>query len=380
MTKAKLVGFLLLACVAATLTAAAMPDRILAGDAISYRERMHELFQGQVPYLDFDFEHLPGAIVPMAAAWVLGGSMGLPQFAISLAVVSSVFLLLTGLALSDLERILERGLAWRWLVSVMPLLPFLVFRNDSWPVLLAVAAFWAASIRGRSGSLLAWAGVVTKFWPVTWAAVEWLRGRRYRAAFTALLGVAMLVLLRSDSVLRIQRPSGVHSETLASSVLGIVGTLTGTPLSLMETSALYLEAPWWAHLINFVPAVAVALMAFYFMGHEFDWRRAWLFVGTVVGATMIASPLLSTQFMAWLTPFAALKPTHAKVMGVINILSLAMILNYNRAVEGNLEWFVLALARNATLLGLLILMALQLRSMRDSDSSIQLMFARSDEG
>jgi hypothetical protein len=359
-TRVRLLGLLLLASLAATLSAAAMPERVLAGDAISYRQRMGELFAGQWPYLDFDFEHLPGAVVPMAAAWVLGGSSSLSAYAISLSIVSMLLLAITAWVLYDLETILPPGLAWRWLLAVIPLLPFLLFRNDAWSVLLLVAAFWVGATRAGDGSGWAWVGVLTKFWPVVWAVVEWWRGKRARAVMTVLLGLGMLFLLRSGPVLRVQRPTGIHSETLASSVLGIFGHLSGVPPVLRETSALYMEASWWAHLINLLPASALILIVLLLKGAAFDWRRAWLMTGVLVGSVIIASPLLSTQFVSWLTPFAASKPTFARQMFVINLLSLLMILNYDDAVSGELTWFLLALARNVLLLFLLLFMAVHL--------------------
>jgi hypothetical protein len=273
--------------------------------------------------------------------------------------------------LYGLETVLLAGLAWRWLLAVIPLLPFLLFRNDAWSVLLLVAAFWVEATRAGNGSGWAWAGVLTKFWPVVWAVIEWWRGKRARAVITVLLGLGMLFLLRSDPVLRIQRPTGIHSETLASSVLGIFGHLSGLRPALRETSALYMEAPLWAHMINLLPASALILFSLLMKGSVFDWRRAWLMTGVLVGAVIVASPLLSTQFVAWLTPFAALKPTFARQMFVINLLSLVMILNYQAAVNGELTWFLLALARNGLLLFLLIVMVVHLKGRQGRLPSIQ---------
>jgi hypothetical protein len=347
---------------AAILFAAAFPDAILAGDAEAYRERMAELFSGNVPYVDFDFEHLPGSIVPMAAAWLLGGHAGLQEFALGLAGVSVLLIVGTGALLVDLEDTIGDRLALRWTGAVVPLMPFLLFRNDSWSVLLIVFAFWLA-VRGAIGysaTASAWLGVVSKLWPGAWGAVEWWRGRRARALVTATLVVAALLLLRSGPILRIQRPVGVHTETLAGSVLALVRISLGQPLGLEQTSALYIEAPWWAHLINVTPALVLVCLCLPILRRPFTWAGAWLLSGLLIGLLMVASPLFSTQYMAWITPFAATERRPWLLLVGLNVLSLILITTWTDGLAGEGQWFLLVLLRN---LGLLVLLGLITRAL-----------------
>ena len=83
--KRRIVLAVIVASVASVLLAAVLPETILAGDAEAYRARMAEMFSGRLPYLEFNFEHLPGAIIPMSIAWLLGGSQSLQAFALALA-------------------------------------------------------------------------------------------------------------------------------------------------------------------------------------------------------------------------------------------------------------------------------------------------------
>ena len=347
---------------ASVLLAAALPESILAGDAEAYRERMAHMFSGLLPYFEFNFEHLPGAIVPMATAWLLGGNESLQVFAFALAAVSTLLIVVTGVLLVDLEQQLGGGLAIRWAVALVPLLPFLLFRNDSLPVLLVVLAFWLAirSDDGWRGTVVAWIAVATKLWPGAWTVLEWWRGRRLRALITLFLSVAALLVLRTRAVLAIQRPIGVHTETLAGSVLGLFRSLRGLPVEVHQTSSLYIEAEWWAHLFNALPAAGVAIASLTILRRRFLWADAWLLFGALTGSLILASPLFSTQYMAWITPFASSRRRSWALLVVANLLSLVIILTWHEGLSGAGSWFFLVLIRNLVLLVLLTLMVFDL--------------------
>ena len=354
--KRRVVLAVIVASVASVLLAAVLPQTILAGDAEAYRDRMADMFSGRLPYLEFNFEHLPGAILPMSIAWLLGGSQSLQAFALALAGFSALLISITGVLLVDLEDKFGTGLAIRWVGALVPLLPFLLFRNDSLSVLFAVGAFWAATRsheRGSAGIIPAWLGIASKLWPGSWAAIEWWRGRRTWALATAILTLGGLVLLRTAPVLAIQRPVGVHTETLAGSLLGAVRHVNGLPLQLRQTSALYIEAEWWAHLINVVPAIALAIAALSIFQRRFSWPHAWVLFGVLTGCLMLASPLFSTQYMAWISPFASTRRRSWAILLLTNVLSFALIVTWNRGLEGTGWWFWLGVGRNLLFLTLL---------------------------
>lgn len=352
---------LVLGSVTAVLIAAALPSSILPGDAEPYRLRMAQLFSGKIPYLEFDFEHLPGAIVPMAAAWLLGGSSSLQFYVLALAGVSTICLLATGTVLQRLESALGAGLAWRWALGVLPLLPFVLFRNDPWPVLLTVVAFALGVGHSKSDSLLVALGAVSKFWPATWSVIDWWRGRRLQALLIAGIGVTMLGLLRTDAVTRIQRPVGIHTETLAGSLLAVVRSVQGRPLGLQQTSALYIEAAPWVTLANALPGLVIAALVLTGLRRPFSWPRAWTTFGLLVGGIVLASPLFSTQYLAWLSPFLATRTTWLRSAFAINVASLGIILAFDAGLRGEIWWFGALVVRNLALLALLSYLALRER-------------------
>jgi hypothetical protein len=294
----------------------------------------------------------------MGLAWLLGGFLDLPRYVIALAAVSTLLLVITGLLLRRLEPELGKGLTLRWLVLVVALMPFLVFRNDNWTVALTVAAF-AIALSGHTGwaGTLIGVGIASKFWPVSWVPIAWWRGRRIQALALAVVGLTALFLLRSEPVTAIQRATGVHTETVAGSVLGLTRAISGDPLEIVRTSAAYIEVPIWAHLLNLIPGGVLGLVGLRALRTEFTWPKAWQVIGSTTGAVMLASPLLSTQFMAWLAPFAATSKRTWGLALAANMASLLLIASWRPDGFGRVWWWVLAAGRNAAFLALVASLA-----------------------
>jgi hypothetical protein len=124
------------------------------------------------------------------------------------------------------------------------------------------------------------------------------------------------------------------------------------------------ESGWSAQLVNLLPGLILATIAISGIRTSFDWRKAWVLVGALVGSVMIASPLLSTQYMSWITPFAAFRRSWAFLMLGINSLSLIVVLLFDRALLGDITWFVLIVVRNVGLLALVIALTREVASVR----------------
>lgn len=360
---------LVLAAVASVLLAAVLPKTILAGDMIAYRERMALMFSGQVPYFDFPFEHLPGMLVPLALAWLLGGATGLPDYALAFAGLSTLFLLLTlRLLLLIEDRLSTSGFVVRWLLITVPLLPFLLFRNDSFSVLLVVLGIWLVMRNLSAGSLVALVGaVLSKLWPAVWAASEWWRGRRLRAIGLSIAAVVGLAIQFSPAVQSIQDPRGLHTETLMGSLVGLFRSATGSELAVTTTATAYIDAPGWMLLVDLLVGAVLAIGCLRRSREGFNWQGAWVLSGGLVGAGLVASPFFSTQYVAWLGPFVALDRRLTRVMLAINIASLALITTWHQLFEGRIWWWGLLVVRNLTLLALVVGL-IRVQSSRGADS------------
>ena len=343
---------LLAAAAASVVLASALPETILAGDALAYRERMVALFAGQVPYFDFPFEHLPVMIIPLAAAWLLGGFSGLPGYALSLAAVSTTCLIGTGAILTYIEdRLANPGLVVRWLLTTVPLLPFLLFRNDSFVILLTVAGIALALIGKDGWSMLSlMGGILAKAWSAVWAVGEWWRKRRWAALVLLVAFVGAVAITLSPPVQSIQSPQGLHTETFAGSVLGLVRSLRGLDLQTTTTASAYLAAPNWAPGVNLLVGGLVAAWCLPRMRSPFTWPGAWILTGSLLGAGLLAAPYFSTQYVAWLLPFTAWHRRTSLAMLAVSASSLVLISTWHRLFEGTVWWWSLLVGRNLLLL------------------------------
>jgi hypothetical protein len=345
---------LLVASVVAVLLAAALPETILAGDAAPYRERMVQLFAGGWPYFSFPFEHLPGMLVPLALPWLLGGGSGLSAYALALAGVSAAFLLATAAFLLRAEaQLAAPNLAIRWLLLTVPLLPFLLFRNDAWSILLAVAGIvLAMEGRSRASILALIAGVLSKIWPAVWAASEWWRGSRWRALALIIAAGGAVTITLTPAVQAIQDPRGLHTETLAGGMLGLGRALAGADLGIVNTATAYIAAPAWALVANLAVGGVLGVRALRPLTKPFSWEGAWGLTGALVGAGLLAAPYFSTQYVAWLAPFAAQHRRWTGPMLVVSLSSLLLIVNWHLLFAGTVWWWALLAGRNLVLVGL----------------------------
>lgn len=326
----------------------------LAGDPGIYRNRMALLFDGQVPYLDFFFEHLPLAIIPMAVPWLLGGAFGEILYTVLFAVLMALCLYAT---LSLVERIGDAVMVEqsgvRWVAVAGWLFPIVLFRYDPIPVLLVmVSVVGFMGTRGRNAAWSASVGVLVKGWPVVLAMTEWWRGRRWRAAGLGALALAMTVLVALPGFSRVRAFSGIHSETLSGGVFTLVRLRTGSPFQLIpDAGATYVAVPVWAIVANLTLGVLLLVLALYKARGEFSWDRGIRLLGAATVAILIGSPLLSPQFLLWPTPFLALHSNSLvrRLAIGVSLLTLLYMLGWNPGFEGDLWWVGVMNLRNLVL-------------------------------
>jgi hypothetical protein len=361
--------WLLGACVA-TLPLLAVNPEALGGDPAIYRDRMAELFAGQIPYVDAAFEHLPVAAVPMALAWVLGGAASPWTYTIVFATLMLGCLLATALLLDTVGRRSGLGPAGkRWVVLSLPVLPLVLFRYEPWVVLLVAAAL-AAGVTGRhrATALLQWLAIGVKGWPVVLAAGDWLKGHRARAFLAALVTAACAGLLLALPGFRAARAfRGIHTDTLAGGVLTLTRWMAGEPVGRFDAAgAIYVDAPGWTLLVGLNVGVAVAALALLRVNTPLTREAGYALSGALVAALLLASPLFSPQFILWLTPFVALhRQPRVHVLGFVSVaLTGVFMLGWHPLYEGNLWWLPLVSLRNAALLGLALTVAWSVGSQR----------------
>ena len=280
-----------------------------SGDARVYAAEMDTMFSGAIPYLDFRFEHLPLAIVPLASAHVVAMLTGLPftyPFMVSMLAMTFV----TGVLVARIGEKLGLGDAGRrWVIMVAPMLLIVPFRVDALSVMLTVAAVFYAIDRRETASLAATiGGILSKGWPVILAVTDWWRGKRRRAGLVVAFTVLVSVVLVAMPGFRTGRSFvGVHGETFSGSLVIVGRLLTGQDPQIVHTAgAEYVMAGSWAILLNLAIGGAIALASLTVLRRKFSWRGGVALVAALAYGVLLAAPLLSAQFMLWPIPFVAL--------------------------------------------------------------------------
>jgi hypothetical protein len=335
--------------------AAVLPDSVVKNDPSFYAERIAPLFEGQLPYFQFDFEHLPLAMVPMALAGVIERTAGYSNYPIIFWVLMSAVMFGVGYYVERVGRTLGvAGSGRRWVFIAAGVIPLVTFRVDGISLLLALMAFTYMIEAQERRSVWAMAGgIAAKGWPVTLAVVDWWRGRRRRALLTvSLTAIAGLVLLAIPGFTSGRAFTGIHVETLSGSLVGLFRTAT-TPSArtVLNAGASYVEVGVWAPFLNLLVGLSLGIAVLKVLRSDFAWDKAAGVVGVSIIALLLASPLLSAQFIIWLTPFAALTRNQRINIGagVVALLTGTIVMFWHMDA---VWWWSVIVVRNLALIWL----------------------------
>lgn len=351
-----------------------------------------ETLDGPVlPYRDYVAEYPPVNFpVIVAPAWMSEGQA--PVYCSWLrAILASLCLgalyLSTRLAAachSGQERLL-----WLSLLGALGLGQVFITRLDALPLFLCVGALWAAFREkpGWTGIFLALASgakIVPIFLVPLFVAHWWLAGERskaFRCSLMAALGVATLfvplLFLPSghlQAMFRFHDERPIQVESTFGLLLRVQQHLLGTPVELVHNYGSWnLESPM-AHiylaLAKPLALGSVALMVMLYC-HWLNWGRAsleaelrrWYLLracGATVLALMLASKVLSPQYLIWLWPwvFLAESPKN-RLFPLLCLASFLLTQGVTQVMDGPMvrgePWGTAVLGlRNLSLLGMLV--------------------------
>ncbi|MCP4305532.1 MAG: DUF2029 domain-containing protein [bacterium] len=335
------------------LAVAASPWAVYRNDPIAFADRSRPFLDGQLPYVDYEFEHLPLAFLPMLTAALLETVLPINYTIIFWLVMSGV-LFGCGVALNRLgDKVGVSGAALRWVLISWAVVPLLSFRLDALSVLLTLLALlWAIDGRTRQSAWAMGGAIAAKGWPIVLSVVDWWRGKRRRAAVTValtafgVLGLALFPMFRSGRSF-----SGVHIETFTGALIALVRNLSGSSTQVsFAAGASYVDVGAWALVVNVLIGLSLGLFALRVLKTQFNWRTALDLIGVLTIALMLLSPLLSAQFIFWATPFAALSASSKVQSGIAAAVILTGVFVTFWFMDSWWWWAVIA-ARNAILLG-----------------------------
>lgn len=346
-----------------------LPNAVLSADAQNFQDRMSAILDGNMPYVDTLYEHLPLALPPMLLPRILPGGAETFIYTALFGAFMTAFLIGTGVVVGRLGAAAGRdGAATGWAAVALPLVPIVAFRIDPVPTLLAaVALYLAFTARPGPAGWASVAAIAAKGWPVVLAPVEWWAGRRRRAvglaAFTAVLGA---VLLLTPGFQEGRDFSGVHLETMAGSLLAWIRSLGGADSGLgMSAGAVYVAAPGAVLVVGITLGSGLLWLTRRLWRQPVSLSSAAQLVGLLTMAMLLASPLLSAQFLLWLTPWIIFFPG-SRIRRLFIAAGLATTGLLALWDPNEVVWQSVLLARNVLLLGVAWEMVRHARSHSES--------------
>jgi hypothetical protein len=313
--------------------------------------RYHQVARApHTPYVDFAFERPP---IGLAEIELLAGPtadatkwrLGLSQLVLDLAVSA---LLAMGWG---------SGAAAIYLLLATPLVPFLYFRSDLLPVALAVAGVLLARRRRQvlGGAVLA-IGTMAKIWPLALVPVLVVR-RSWRAlciwAAGLAVGLGSWIGWAGWKAPLQTLPLG-HGWQIES-VVGAVLRLSGREVVTFERGTYWVGSdPLWAHVLAIGAAATLGYLVLAPARKRPEIAEG-VFALTVVGALLLFSPLLSPQYVVWLTPWAAIAATAGErgttpLLLLISTLTALELWGFERLIRDPWPYEGLVLGRNVLLL------------------------------
>lgn len=329
-------------------------------DLLVYHSRMSELFAGNLLYVSGQFEHFPLAAAPMLVAWGFGGWSSVAAFEVAFILVGGGLFVATGGLLTQIGDRLGIPKAGCWFFALsLPLAPFAVARTEPW-VLFLVAMSLRSLVQESESRFAGWAAlaVAAKAWPVVLGVEAWRIG--WHRAAVILVGIAAavsLILLQLPGFLSGRSFSGIHSETLVGALLLAWRAVSGLPLGLHNSAgAVYVSAPGLAILAELFIGVIAGATALRFRRPEGRRTERFRLVAVLTLAMLLASPLLSAQFILWPVLFLALVPSRAVRLAAGVIVTLTAMEFYGfAALPGSVfMWSGVVILRGLLMAGLAI--------------------------
>jgi uncharacterized membrane protein len=343
----------------------------------------NRLLAGQVPYRDYLLEYPPAALVFFTLPRVAGERFSAYYNAFDFEVFCAQAVILLLLFLIARKRNEEPAIMLAaYTVFVLAAGPIVIQQFDIFPAALALAAVYCYSRRRFSAAAAMLAlGTLTKVYPLLLAPVFaiplWRRRsfadlRRGAIAFFATTIVALLpLLIVAPTALRsflgyhtsrgIQIESTYGSLVLVVDKLGLITAGIGMSFGSWNVSGLLADALVPISAVLLAAAVAWALIRVNRVAAAGSWELVddtsviALASLLVIGCGLLASKVLSPQYLIWLLPFVPLVPAAARrtvwpLFVVIGILTYYIFpTNYIRLVYDDAATIAVLVLRNLLL-------------------------------
>jgi hypothetical protein len=364
------------------------------GIYLGYASRV---FDGQMPYRDFNLEY-----PPLALLFFLIPRLFTAQWTVFAVLYQSEILIFAWLGLWVTFLIARKlGKApWKLLapytLAILFIGPIIGQQYDIFPavmMLFSIYYFWL----GRHKTSWLWLafGILTKLYPallVPLYALIYLRNRQFQTLLTG-IGVLVLTSLIMLSPFLISGPQhlmslveyhsqrGIQVESAYGATLLLANQLGWTTISLQFNYGSWNVA---GHLSDTISHLSIYLQALVFLiGYVFIWTqikkgksqfsRLGAYILLLLSALLFTSKVFSPQYIIWLLPVLALVFTRWRwviwitfaVMGIFTYIIFP--LNYFELLYQNPGIVMILALRDVLLVMLAVLAAVSLKSMKTSD-------------
>lgn len=321
-------------------------------DPNNYLAIANQILDGGTPYLTVPVEHLPASLIP-----IVGISWLAQLFDVPVVVLWPVLMGMLFLATVVLWQFggFDSSIAYRFIVVSLPLLPLVLSRLEPWVVFLSVLTIALYHRRAFVlGGLATVAATLAKGWPVILAGLPWKEYRRTISVSAVIVSLGLISLIASQPLFRQGRDfTGIHSETIVGSATLLIRGFLDEPLGLFTTAgAWYVSIGSWAVLLNLLPGAAIALFAVATVHRSTTQRDVLAALGILTTAIILASPLLSPQFVFWITPFVVFAPRKSRATYILaGVITLFTVVFW---MPRTVVWAGLVLSRNLLLIWLAV--------------------------
>jgi hypothetical protein len=330
------------------------PTRLIfAGDLSVYRRYGLQVLGGSIPYLDFNVEYPPLALLPMTLPL-----LALPHGGIDDLGYIWRFTLAQGALASAAGWLLyeatgrSRSTLVLWAVLVGLAWESVALRYDLWPVLCVLVAVAVVDRRPGAAGVALGLGTMLKLYPLALLPVlgAYALARRDRAGFVRLLvGCASVVVLVMAAAwalagpaslrwLLYQQERGLQIESLGAGLLLGLHVLVGQPLDVAYAfGSVQVRAPGSDLLVAASPIALVVLLgvvtAVAALRFRWDYARlgrvpsssVHLASAAAIAVLLVGSKVLSVQYVIWLLPFVIFLPLRIRwLLLAVTALSTAV--------------------------------------------------------
>lgn len=332
-------------------------------DLMLYYDDSLNLLRGQYPYINFDFEYPPLALLPIALPQLLCVLQPLKfqQYVLFFFVQNAIFGHFIAVLLSQIVSVGRPKMQAVKTIAVYITLiainfPIVFCRYDIFSAFLTLLAFWAI-FKQRSLQAGVWLGlgITAKLYPIVLLpvfSIYYLAQRQYQAGIRFLLGslitvsavflpFALAAQEKLFSFLTYHKARGLHIETIPGGILLLLGKfgLVDAPFDL-NYGAYHFTTAIAAPILAILPGLTWILLSVVLVCCLKVFRREYAATGTIAYeslatyitltllAFMITAKVFSPQYLIWLLPFLTLLRLRVTAIALMVAISVTTLFVY----------------------------------------------------